>query len=63
MDIDDREQCAYLCLTNTTFLCESFEMCSYSGESLCYLGHIHIYDLPRDDINEIPDCVHYSRKF
>jgi hypothetical protein len=59
-NVQTASQCAKLCTTYDLFHCESFDFCT--DISACYLGQTHYYDTPKANVQQAPNCVHFSRK-
>lgn len=54
------DQCASLCFNYLEFPCKSFDYCELI--QTCVIGHTHIFDIPKSQVNFEPMCSHYSSK-
>lgn len=55
------DQCASLCFNYLEFPCKSFDYCELI--QTCVIGHTHIFDIPKSQVNFEPMCSHYSIKY
>ncbi|XP_055956297.1 uncharacterized protein LOC126818106 [Patella vulgata] len=60
-NINSDNQCARLCVDYNEFDCKSFDYCP--NINTCFLGRKHVFDVPKSNIQEDPQCNHYSRNY
>lgn len=59
--IYDVNECAKLCVDYHEFPCKSFDYCDEIGT--CFIGKVHVLDVPKSGIKVSPQCDHYSRQY